>query len=174
MRLQMLRRHRGELGAGRQRPSSSKPIFEPVQKAPPVVTTHGPGVSITFDYPNAARIDELQSGDILNYMASEAAFTKMGATAFGLGPVGAGPFEVVSDTPSTELGLKRSPHCWAKGLPYLNGLTFKTVASDEAAHEAMLAGSGQAYEGLSTPQVFSAFAKHFDTVHDPATSPYDI
>jgi peptide/nickel transport system substrate-binding protein len=156
-------------------PSSSKPIFESVQKTPPVITTHGPyEISITFDYVNAAFINELQGGDILNYIASEAAYKKMGPTAFGLKPVGAGPFEVVSDTPSTQLVLKRNPHYFLKGLPYLNTLTFKTVASDEAAYEAMNAGDGQAYEGLSTPQLFSAFAKRYDLVHQPSTSPYDI
>ena len=155
--------------------SSSKPIFESIQKKNPIVDVVSPyEVSITFDYVNASFINVLQGGDILNYIASPTAFKKMGATAFGLKPVGAGPFEVVSDTPSNELVLKRNPHYFMKGLPYLDTLTFKTVASDEAAYEAMLAGGGQAYEGLSTPQLVSAFKKHFDTTSEPPTSPYDI
>ncbi len=156
-------------------PSSSKPIFESAQKGNPVVTTVGPyQVNITFDYTNAAFIDELQGGDILNYIVSPTAVQKMGKTAFGLKPVGAGPFEVVSDTTSNQLVLKRNPHYFMKGLPYLNGVTFKVVANDEAALEAMKAGTGQGYEGLSTPQLVPAFKAQFDTVQEPSTSPYDL
>ena len=75
----------------------------------------------------------------------------MGEKAFALKPVGAGPFTVVSDTPGSQLVLKRNPHYWEQGKPYLDNLTFKPVAADEPAYEAMLANSGQAYEGMSTP-----------------------
>ena len=54
-----------------------------------------------------------------------------------------GPSSVVSDTPSSQLVLKRNPHYWEQGKPYLDKLTFKTVAADEPAYEAMLAGSAR-------------------------------
>jgi peptide/nickel transport system substrate-binding protein len=109
-----------------------------------------------------------------NWIASPTALTKMGEKAFALKPVGAGPFEVVSDTPNSVLVLKRNPHYWQKGHPYLNSLTFKTVASDEAAYEAMLAGDGQAYEDMSTPAILKEAAQHFVVTNQLSTSPYDL
>ena len=80
----------------------------------------------------------------------------------------------MSDTPDSQLVLKANPHYWQKGLPYLKTLTFKSVASDEAAYEAMLANSGQAYEGMSTPQLVPSFKSHFIVTAEPSTSPYNI
>jgi len=109
-----------------------------------------------------------------NWIASPTALSKMGEKAFALHPVGAGPFVVVSDTPSSVLVLKRNPGYWEKGRPYLNSLTFKTVASDEAAYEAMLAGNAQAYEDMSTPAILDQAAQHFVVTNQLGTSPYDL
>jgi peptide/nickel transport system substrate-binding protein len=149
---------------------SCKPIFN----GTPVITTPGPyAVSITLPYVDGPFINGLQD-DVFNWIASPAAVQRMGETAFALKPVGAGPFTVVSDTPDSELALKANHGYWQHGLPYLSSLTFKTVASDEAAYEAMLAGSGQAYEGMSTPQLVTTFKSHFVVTAEPSTSPYDI
>ena len=151
---------------------SCKPTFN--QTTTPVVKAVGPyGVSITLSYVDASFINGLQD-DIFNWIASPTALKKMGATAFALKPVGAGPFTVVSDTPSTVLELKANPRYWEKGHPYLSHLTFKAVANDEAAYEAMLAGSGQAYENMSTPALAKPFKAHFQLTTEPSTSPYDI
>jgi len=151
---------------------SCKPVFN--QTATPVVAAHGPyEVSITLQYVDASFIDALQD-DIFSWIASPTALAKMGESAFALKPVGAGPFEVVSDETSSVLALKRNPNYFEKGLPYLNSLTFKSVANDESAYEAMLAGSGQAYEDMSTPGLAKAFRTHFRLTTEPSTSPYDI
>ena len=151
---------------------SCKPTFS--QKAAPVIKQTGPyGLSITLDYVDAAFIHALQD-DIFNWIVSPTAFKKTKESAFSLKPVGAGPFEVVSDTPSSVLVLKKNPHYWQKGHPYLNSLTFKAVANDQAALEAMQAGSGQAYEDMSTPGLAPSFKAHFKLTSEPATSPYDI
>ena len=110
----------------------------------------------------------------VNWIVSPAALQKMGENAFKLTPVGAGPFTVVTDTVSSELALKKNPHYWAPGQPYLNTLTFKSVASDEAALETMEAGGVQGYEGMQTPQLAAAFAKQFNVLDVPSTSPYVI
>ena len=99
---------------------------------------------------------------------------KMGENTFKLAPVGAGPFTVVSDTVSSELVLKKNPRYWAAGQPYLDTLTFKSVASDEAALETMQAGGVQGYEGMQTPQLVSAFGQQFNVLDVPSTSPYVI
>ncbi len=149
-----------------------KPTFN--EKAAPVIKATGPDqVSITLGYVDAAFIHALQD-DIFNWIVSPASLHKMSASAFALKPVGAGPFTVVSDSPSSVLQLKANPRYWQKGHPYLSSLTFKAVANDEAAYEAMLAGSGQAYEDMSTPALAPGFKAHFQLTSEPSTSPYDI
>jgi peptide/nickel transport system substrate-binding protein len=149
-----------------------KPTFD--QKTPPVITATGPySVSLTLTYVDAPFINGLQ-GNVFNWIASPSAIKSMGEKAFALKPVGAGPFTVVTDTPSSLLVLKKNPHYWQKGLPYLDNLTFKPVASDEAALTAMESNAGQAYEGMSTPTLVSAYKAKFQTTAEPSTSPYDI
>jgi peptide/nickel transport system substrate-binding protein len=147
---------------------------KPVFLSKPVITQTGPySVSLTLTYVDAPFINDLQ-GNVFNWIASPTAIQKMGEKAFALKPVGAGPFTVVTDTPDSLLVLKRNPHYWQKGLPYLSTLTFKSVASDQAALTAMESGAGQAYEGMSTPQLVSAYKAKFTTTAEPSTSPYDI
>ena len=88
--------------------------------------------------------------------------------------MGAGPFTVVSDTLSNTLVLKKNPNYWQTGHPYLDNLTFKATADDEAALEALQSGGAQAYDGMATPSLVSTYKSHFTTTEQPATSPYDI
>jgi peptide/nickel transport system substrate-binding protein len=150
-------------------PCTCKPIWQ--------VTSYqatGPyTVQINLAIPDGAFINQIFDS-IVNWIASPTAFQRMGAKAFGLKPVGAGPFEVVSDTLNSELVLKRNPGYWQKGRPYLDSLTFKTVAGDEAGYEAMLANEGQVYEDMSTPSLLSQASQHFNVQNQLGTSPYDL
>lgn len=138
------------------------------------VSVTGPySVQVSLAIPDGAFIDQFLDSNA-NWIASQQSYNRMGEKAFALKPVGAGPFEVVSDTLSSELVLKKNPGYWQQGRPYLNSLTFKTVGSDEAAYEAMLAGQGQVYEDMSTPDLLSQAAKHFTVVNQQGTSPYDL
>jgi peptide/nickel transport system substrate-binding protein len=142
--------------------------------APPTITVTGTyTIQLSLPYVDAPFLADLQD-DIFDWIASPTAVQSMGETAFALKPVGAGPFTVVSDSPSSELVLKKNPHYWQKGLPYLNTLTFRPVLDDETALKDLESGSGQAYEGMSTPQLASAFRSRFTTTVEPSTSPYDI
>ncbi|MDR0344057.1 MAG: ABC transporter substrate-binding protein [Nocardiopsaceae bacterium] len=109
-----------------------------------------------------------------DWIASPTAVKKLGEKQFRLHPVGAGPFMVASNTPNSVLVLKRNPHYWQPGRPYLDKLTFKSVGSDEAAYEAMLAGEGQVYEDMSTPDLLKQAAQHFHVQNQLSTSPYDL
>jgi len=122
--------------------------------------------------PNAAFIDQLFDS-IPNWIASPTALQKEGAS-FGQNPVGAGPFEVVTNTPNDELVVKKNPNYWQSGHPYLNQITFKTVGSDEAAYESMLADQGQVYEDMSTNSLIDESAAHFNVDNNLGTSPYDL
>ena len=64
------------------------------------VTATGPyTVAINLSLPDGALIDQMFDSTP-NWMASPTAVQKMGEKAFAVNPVGAGPFEVVSDTRS--------------------------------------------------------------------------
>jgi peptide/nickel transport system substrate-binding protein len=142
--------------------------------APPTITVTGPyTIELKLSYVDAPLLADLQD-DIFDWIASPTAIQKMGETAFALKPVGAGPFTVVSDSPSSSLVLKANPHYWQKGLPYLKTLIFKPVLDDETALKDLESGAAQAYEGMSTPSLAPAFKAHFTTTTEPSTSPYDI
>jgi peptide/nickel transport system substrate-binding protein len=130
-------------------------------------------VQINLSLPDGALIDQIFDSTA-DWIASPTAVQKMGEKAFAVNPVGAGPFEVVSDTLSSTLVLKKNPGYWQKGRPYLDNLTFKTVGGDEAAYEAMLAGEGQVYEGMSTPSLIKQAASHFDVVNESPSTVYDL
>ena len=138
------------------------------------ITTSGSyDVVIHLTAPYAPLINTFHDANV-NWIVSPTALSKMGENAFKLAPVGAGPFTVTSDTVSSELVLKKNPTYWQTGEPYLNQLTFKSVASDEAALETMQAGGVQGYEGMQTPQLVTAFGKSFNVLDVPSTSPYVI
>jgi peptide/nickel transport system substrate-binding protein len=140
---------------------------------PSAITVTGPYTLVVHQIaPNAAFIDQLFDS-IPNWIASPTALQKEGAS-FGQTPVGAGPFTVVSNTPNDELIVKKNPNYWQTGRPYLDQITFKTVGSDEAAYEAMLAGQGQVYEDMSTTQLINESASHFEVDNNLGTSPYDL
>lgn len=114
-------------------------------------------VVIRFADPDGSAIIQLQSST-LNWLVSPSALDKLGKR-FAFFPVGAGPFKVVRDVTNTKLTLERNPRYWEAGHPYLSKLVFLSVASDEAALEALQANDGQAYEYMATPELVPAFRK---------------
>lgn len=152
-------------------PSVGKPPW------PPVVSMKAAGpytVRVTFKVSDGAVVNQFQDA-IVNWIASPTALAKLGAKRFDLYPVGAGPFEVVDDVVGNKLVLRRNPHYWQAGHPYLNGLVFQTTASDETALEDLRSGVGQAYEFMGTPQLVSAFrAAGYTVTQDPGTAATDI
>ena len=143
-----------------------------INKSNPV-TTAGDVVTVHFTAPYGAALNTFFASNI-NWIADLNAEQSMGESAFQNTPVGAGPFTVVSDTPNVEAVLKRNPHYWQAGYPKLQNLTFKVVANDEAALEAMKAGQGQVYVDASDPPILAEAAKTYDVVQEKSTSPYDI
>src|ERR1700722_6046582 len=141
--------------------------------APGVVQVTGPyTIVLHFTAPDGAAVDQLFD-NIETWIASPTALQKEG-TSFGANPVGAGPFQVVSNVPNNELIVKKNASYWQTGHPYLDQITFKTVGSDEAAYEAMLANEGQVYENLSTNQIITEAESHFQVDNNLGTSPYDL
>lgn len=150
--------------------STAKPTWSPRAIRTPNAHT----VVIYLKKPDGAIIDQFQ-GSIVNWMVSPASLRRMGKTAFAEKPVGAGPFEVVSDDTSTRLVLRRNPHYWQRGKPYLDQLVFQATANDESALEDLRSGVAQAYEGLSTPRLVPGFrSAGLQVTAEPSTSPYFI
>jgi peptide/nickel transport system substrate-binding protein len=123
--------------------------------------------------PNGAFINQLFD-TIPDWIASPHSVQTMGEAQFAKTPVGAGPFMVVSDVYSNQLVVKKNPNYWDKPKPYLDQITFKTVSSDEAAYESMLAGQGQVYPDMSTPKLLDQSAQRFQVLNQLGTSPYDL
>jgi peptide/nickel transport system substrate-binding protein len=109
-----------------------------------------------------------------NWIGSPTALAKMGETAFAQHPVGAGPFEVVTDTPNSTLALKANPDYWQKGFPKLANLTFSSVASDISGYQAIQSGAAQAYLDLTTVSVLEQAKKSLDVTSVPATGTYAV
>jgi peptide/nickel transport system substrate-binding protein len=133
-------------------------VCSPVTSWPPlardgVTAPNATTVVLRFTRPYAAVINAIITSSV-NHIASPTAVRKMGEKQFALTPVGAGPFEVVSNDVDNVLTLKRYPGYWQKGRPYLNGLVFDVVSDDETTYEALEAGSGQAGQ-MTTPAIIS-------------------
>ena len=144
--------------------------------APGVIKVIDPTtIQVNLTLPDGAFINQMFD-TIPNWIISQTSFNKMGEKAFAKLPVGAGPFIMVSDSFSNEIVMKKNPTYWQapQGLPYLDNLTFKSVSGDEAAYEALLSNEGQAYTDMSTPQLLTQSAQHFQVLNQLGTSPYDL
>lgn len=129
-------------------------VCSPVSSWPPlspqgITTPDDHTVVLNFSRPYAALMNVLVSTSA-NRIASPTAVQKMGDQEFGLKPVGAGPFEVVSNVVSSELVLKRYDGYWKQGQPYLDQLVFKSITGDQPTYQAIQAGQAQA-STLTTP-----------------------
>jgi peptide/nickel transport system substrate-binding protein len=109
-----------------------------------------------------------------NWIVSPTALNKLGEKQFSVMPVGAGPFEVVSNEPDAKLVLKKFPGYWQKGHPYLDSVTYTTIGNDESAYEALLTGEGDVYQGLTLQSIEKEAAKKFIVSPTALTEPYVI
>jgi len=139
------------------------------------ISQTGPySVQVKFAQPDGAAITQMFDTTV-NWIVSPTSLARLGAKEFLLKPVGAGPFEVVSDVLSVKLVLKKNPNYWEKGKPYLDQLTFSSVASDASALEDLQAKNAQAYQGMATPQLVNSYkAAGLTLTKDPGTGVGDL
>lgn len=88
--------------------------------------------------------------DPMNWTVSPATFTK-GSAVLDQHPVGAGPFQVVSNVANNVVTLKRYPGYWEKGHPYLSGLKFLSTTADSSDIDALEANSAQLTSVTTVP-----------------------
>jgi peptide/nickel transport system substrate-binding protein len=137
-------------------------------------TVAGPYTAVIhFATPYTPVINTIHIHDV-NWIVSPTALSKMGEQQFRLTPVGAGPFTIVSNTVNSQIVLKKNPLYWQKGLPYLDKLTIKSVASDESALEALQSGQAQAYVGMSTLQLLKSYQSSFTVTAQESADPLDV
>lgn len=162
-----------------QRDLKTPCVCSPVSSWPPlssegITTPDDHTVVLHFSSPYAA-IMNVFVGTSVNRVASPTAVQKMGEQQFVLKPVGAGPFEVVSNLVSSELVLKRYDGYWKKGQPYLDQLIFKSIQGDQPTYQAIEAGQGQA-STLTTPAVIQSASRNANVTvtQQDGTSPWVV
>lgn len=105
-------------------------------------------VEMYLETPNGSLVNGIP-GQNLNLIGSPTAYAEMGPEQFGTTPVAAGPFIVTNNIQSQRLELEKNENYFKDGLPYLDELTFQSVAGDQVAYQTLQAGSGDVIEGLS-------------------------
>ncbi|MEW1981675.1 ABC transporter substrate-binding protein [Citricoccus sp. NPDC079358] len=112
----------------------------------------------------------------LNLIASPTAYQEMGAQAFSQAPVAAGPFTVEANRISERLDLDKNEDYFKDGLPYLDELSFQSVAGDQVMYQTLQAGQGDAIEGLSSLTLIEQAQSNpqVTTTLGAPTSPYVI
>jgi peptide/nickel transport system substrate-binding protein len=104
-----------------------------------------------------------------NWIVSPTALRKLGQAAFGLRPVGAGPFVVSRNVLSSRLDLAANPAYRRAGRPRLKRLTFLSIANDQSAYAALRTGQAQIYMNFGTPALLGQMRRRFRVVPQPAT-----
>jgi peptide/nickel transport system substrate-binding protein len=117
-------------------------ICDPNFTAVKSVTAKGDDVLVHLSHPFSPLIAAI-IGEAPNWAVDPTALNSMGEASYAQHPIGAGPFEVVSNSASASLVLNRNPHYFKKGEPHLAGITFTADASDQTALAAMQAGQIQ-------------------------------
>lgn len=68
-------------------------------------------------------------------------------------PVGTGPFVFKEWTPNDHLTVEKNPNYWQKGLPYLDGITFKPINDVSARENALRGGTVDMIMNFQGPSV---------------------
>jgi peptide/nickel transport system substrate-binding protein len=156
-------------------PCSCAPIRWPWADNDRVVVMNERTVALNFSRPYPAVIHNFPVMNV-NWPASPTALAAMGEDEFKMRPVGAGPFKVVSNQLSTRLVLERNPDYWESDRPFLDRLVFQSIASEQAAYLALLAGDAQIVEGVVSPPIIeqAMTQPELSVTRQPATATYLI
>ena len=68
-------------------------------------------------------------------------------------PVGTGPFTFVSWSVGNELVVKKNPHYWRKGLPYLDKIVYHVITDDNARVNSLAGNQVQAIETFDAKSI---------------------
>ncbi len=132
-------------------------------------------VELHLTTPNGALVNAMPYNN-LNLIASPTAYKELGAEAFSQAPVAAGPFTVEANRLSERLDLVQNEDYFKEGLPYLDELSFQSIAGDQVMYQTLQAGQGDAIEGLSSLTLIQQAQSNpeLTTTLGAPTSPYVI
>ncbi len=94
-------------------------------------------VVVTLKAPFAAFLSMLTGRT--GMISSPTAMQKWGS-AYGLHPVGTGPFQFVQWIKNDHMILERNPHYWQKGLPYLSKIVYTPIVNPLQEYNALVTG----------------------------------
>ncbi|MGO1885098.1 MAG: ABC transporter substrate-binding protein, partial [Citricoccus sp.] len=132
-------------------------------------------VQLHLATPNGALVNAMPYNN-LNLIGSPTAYQEQGAEEFSRAPVAAGPFTVEANRISERLDLDRNEDYFKEGLPYLDELSFQSIAGDQVMYQTLQAGQGDAIEGLSSLTLIQQAQSNpqVTTTLGAPTSPYVI
>ena len=126
------------------------------------ITASGNKVVVQVSAPYADMIAAINN-EAPDWVVDPTAFNSMGEASYAQMPVGAGPFKVVSNVASSKLVLTASTDYWQKGHPYLSGLTFQNIPSDQSNFAALESGTTQIASGITTQSIINESIGQFQT-----------
>lgn len=127
-------------------------------------------VQITLTHPDSSFFTVLASSSG-NFIGSPTAIQKEGSAAFGLKPVGAGPFEVESLAANAKLTLTRNPNYWNPQSVHLNTITVVVDTEPASQYDALTAGNAQLMMFADPNSEQQALKdQRFSVVTQPATA----
>ncbi len=116
-----------------------------------------------------------------DFMVSPTAFNAAGSeAAYGLHPVGAGPFIVQSYSPNVSMSLTRNPNYWNPREPYVTSINLTYLNNSTTGYDTVLAagknGATMDLGGATTPQTAkqAKAAGGVQSLRPPATGEYFI
>ena len=128
-----------------------------------VVATDPYTVRITLKYPNAnflGHVANYHGGNIISRKAAE----KLG-DAFGLRPIGTGPFAYAEHVTQQYLRLVAHPDYW-RGRPAIGSITLRMIPTDSARELAFRAGELQLIAGTREQRWVTTMTRQPNTVVD--------
>jgi peptide/nickel transport system substrate-binding protein len=97
-----------------------------------------------------------------------------GATKDCQDPIGTGPFEVVKWNHGVDVTLKKNPHYWQKGLPYVNGIDWKFVDDDTTRYASLQSGENDVVYNIPAPNWSSALASYQVLRYNTGGTPFRL
>jgi peptide/nickel transport system substrate-binding protein len=124
-------------------------------------------VVVTFSQPQQILLDALAYAPS-GFIASPTAFEKMGADAFNISPVGAGPFKITRVDPGQELVLEKADTYWDADNVHLDGITFLNTGPDPQA--ALVQLQSESIQSITWAGTYTSAAVLSAAENDPGLS----
>jgi peptide/nickel transport system substrate-binding protein len=97
-----------------------------------------------------------------------------GATADCQDPIGTGPFEVVKWNHGVDVVMKKNPHYWQKGLPYVNGIDWKFVDDDTTRYASLQSGENDVAYNIPSPDWSNALTSYQVRRYNTGGTPFRL